>query len=73
MTIIPIISHAQYCAERSPRHIAIEQVEERGLFMCKEAINMGGRSDALRLVLRQLAGSKNPAIATEAKRLQAKS
>lgn len=53
----------------SPRHVAIEQVEERGLFMAKEAINLGVRTDALQRVLKQLVASKNRAIANEAMRL----
>ena len=60
MNIIPI----------SPRHIAVEQVEERGLFMAKEALNLGVTSEALRLVLKQLTKSANAAISNEARRLQ---
>lgn len=61
MSIIPIHS--------SPRHIAVEQVEERGLFMAKEAINLGDGGATLQRVLKQLAKSRNSAIASEAMRL----
>lgn len=56
----------------SPRRIDIADVEIKGLFLVKEAYAQGRRTLTARLVLEQLARSKNAAIANQARMLMVK-
>jgi len=74
--IYPIISRQQYEADRNvvpfrPRAVTLDEAEQRAIFLLKREAEHTRHTDVWQMCAKQLAQSKNAAIACEARRLMA--